>query len=208
MKFSILVPVYNVERYLAECIDSILKQSFKDYEIVLVDDGSTDSSGAICEDYANAYSDKIKVIHKKNQGLISARRVGINEAKGEFCVFVDSDDFVEKDLLETIEQYLCQEGDIDIVMYTFKYYKNGIKYPRSIEIANDGEIWDKERKKELYEKIAFSNIFNSIWTKAIRTSILKSDPTDYTLYYGKNMAEDLLQILYPLTVAKKNYFCC
>ena len=90
MRFSVLVPVYNVENYIEQCLDSILGQTFQDFELVLVDDGSTDRSGIICDEYQTLYPKQIKVIHKENQGLISARRIGIKEATGEFCIFVDS----------------------------------------------------------------------------------------------------------------------
>lgn len=89
MKFSILVPVYNVERYLEECLNSLINQTFKDFEIILVDDGSTDRSGQICDQYQKNYSNvNISVLHKKNEGLVSARRAGIKIAQGEYSVFV------------------------------------------------------------------------------------------------------------------------
>ena len=93
-KISIIVPVYNVEQYLAECIESIKDQSLTDIEIILVDDGSPDNSGAICDDYARK-DDRIRVIHKKNGGLSSARNAGLEVAIGEYIGFVDSDDWVE-----------------------------------------------------------------------------------------------------------------
>ncbi|MBQ6570550.1 MAG: glycosyltransferase family 2 protein [Clostridia bacterium] len=203
MKFSILLPVYNVEEYLEQCLDSILAQKYTDYEVIMVDDGSTDGSAKICDRYAAGHPDNFRVIHKKNEGLISARRVGIKEAKGEFCIFVDSDDFIEDNLLETIDPYLDKEGQTDLLMYSFRYFRNGKKQNRTVVIAPDEKFWQGEGKRELYDKLLFSNMITSIWTKAVRTSLLRDDPTDYTQYYGKNMAEDLLQSLYPLTYARK-----
>ena len=203
MKFSILVPVYNVEQYLEECIQSILNQTFQDFELILVDDGSKDESGLICDKFAKEYPDRIKVVHKENQGLISARRVGIANATGEFCIFVDSDDYVEKNLLAVVKEYTSKEPEIDILLYSFAYCNNQQKLNQFHKIAEDSQVWTGESKKELYEKISCTSDITSIWTKAIRTSILKEDPTDYSLYYDKNMAEDLLQSLYPLTVARK-----
>ena len=98
MKFSILIPVYNVERYLEQCLESVINQTFGDYEVIIVDDGSTDNSSYICDSFAEKYPEKIYVIHKENQGLISARRIAIDKAQGEFCIFVDSDDFIECNL--------------------------------------------------------------------------------------------------------------
>ena len=94
MKFSIIVPVYNVEKYLAQCIDSILMQTFTDYEIILVDDGSADNGGKMCDAYA-AKNKNIKVIHKNNGGLSSARNAGVEIAQGEYILFVDGDDYYD-----------------------------------------------------------------------------------------------------------------
>ena len=206
MKFSILVPVYNVEVYLKQCIESVLAQTYQNYELVLVDDGSTDGSALICDSYVETYPEKIRVIHKQNQGLISARRVGIQNATGDFCVFLDSDDFIESNLLESLNHCLIADGNIDILLYSFYYYRNGNREERKRKVAEDGLYWEGHSKKEVYEKLLFTVDITSIWTKAIRTSILKADETDYTHYYGKNMAEDLLQSLHPVTVAKKVKF--
>ncbi|GIJ97802.1 glycosyl transferase [Capnocytophaga stomatis] len=92
MIFSVIIPVYNVEKYLPECVDSVLQQDFSDYEIILVNDGSTDGSRKICDEYAQKYS-SIKVIHKENGGLSDARNFGVKEARGEYLMFLDSDDF-------------------------------------------------------------------------------------------------------------------
>ena len=100
-KISIIVPVYNVEQYLAECIESIRNQSLTDIEIILVDDGSPDNSGAICDDYARK-DDRIRVIHKKNGGLSSARNAGLEVAIGEYIGFVDSDDWVDGEMYEVL----------------------------------------------------------------------------------------------------------
>lgn len=97
-EISIIVPVYNVDRYLERCLDSIIEQSFKDYEIILVNDGSKDSSGEICNIYANKFNN-IKVIHKENQGLGYARNSGLDIATGKYVMFVDSDDYLEKEFI-------------------------------------------------------------------------------------------------------------
>jgi glycosyltransferase involved in cell wall biosynthesis len=98
---SIIVPVYNVEKYIHECINSILQQSFTDIEVILVDDGSTDSSGRICDEYA-LKDERIKVIHKKNGGLSSARNAGIDAAIGEYIGFVDSDDWIDREMYQQL----------------------------------------------------------------------------------------------------------
>ena len=98
---SIIVPVYNVEEYLKECIDSIINQTYKRIEIILVDDGSTDKSGKICDDYAKI-DKRIKVVHKENGGLSDARNVGISVSSGKYIAFVDSDDWVEKTMYKNV----------------------------------------------------------------------------------------------------------
>ena len=93
MKISVIVPVYNVEQYVGECIESILSQSFYDIELILINDGSKDNSGSMCDEYAKK-DNRIKVIHKKNEGVSIARNIGIKNASGKYIAFVDSDDLV------------------------------------------------------------------------------------------------------------------
>ncbi|MCL1946745.1 MAG: glycosyltransferase [Chitinivibrionia bacterium] len=122
-KISVIIPVYNVERYLERCINSILSQTFTDFECILVDDGSPDSCPAICDEYAER-DKRIKVIHQKNAGTAYARDAGIKSAKGEFLSFVDSDDWIENNALEVLYKKQ-QETDADIVLGNVKYlYKN------------------------------------------------------------------------------------
>ena len=102
---SIIVPVYNVEAYIANCLDSLLSQSYSEYEIITVDDGSTDSSGAICDDYSQKF-ERVVSLHKKNGGLSDARNYGLEHAKGGFIMFVDSDDYVDSDCLEYLYSLL------------------------------------------------------------------------------------------------------
>lgn len=98
---SVVVPVYKVEKYLERCINSVLSQSYKDLEVILVDDGSPDKCGKICDEYAKK-DDRVKVIHKENGGQSSARNIGIQEAKGQYISFIDSDDYLEKNAYETL----------------------------------------------------------------------------------------------------------
>ena len=195
MKFSILVPVYNVEKYIEQCIDSLLSQTYVgEYEIILVDDGSTDSSGDICDKYAEKNPEKIKVVHKKNQGLISARDAGIKEAKGAYCLFVDSDDFAENTLLQVVNQEIENNNNPDIIIYSFQYYDEGNFAKRKVDIPD--KFFAKEEKVFFYEQLINEPTFTSLWTKAVKTDILKNDPTDYSVYYGKNMGEDWLRSIY------------
>ena len=118
MKLSIIVPVYNVEKFLNKCLDSLVGQTMEDYEIILVDDGSKDASGRICDDYAERYPELVRVLHIDNGGQGRARNFGIETARGEYLGFVDSDDWVETDMYPK----LCQRADetgADVVVCDF-----------------------------------------------------------------------------------------
>lgn len=140
MKLSIIVPVYKVEKYLDVCVQSILDQTFTDYELILVDDGSPDSCGEMCEAWAKRDS-RIKVIHKKNGGLSDARNAGIDVAQGEYIGFVDSDDYIKPDMYEVLITNLesCH-ADISICGYV-DIYANGEKHE---SLCRDRFVWNKE----------------------------------------------------------------
>lgn len=135
MKVSIIVPVYKVEQCLARCITSIIDQSFQDYELILVDDGSPDASGKICELFSSKYS-KIKVIHQNNQGLSAARNTGLNIARGEYVTFIDSDDVIHFQYLEILVNEI-ERNHADIAMCDFIRCENFInvecRYKKEIE---------------------------------------------------------------------------
>ena len=119
---SIIVPVYNVEQYLRKCIESIKNQTYTNIEIIIVDDGSTDNSGAICDELKQT-DNRIQVLHKKNGGLSDARNAGLKIAKGEFVGFVDSDDYIKEDMFETLYKLNKEHhSDIAIVSY-YELYK-------------------------------------------------------------------------------------
>ena len=112
IEVSIIIPVYNVEKYLSKCLDSIINQSFKNFELLLIDDGSSDNSGKICDEYA--MNDKrIKVIHKKNEGVSRARNIGIDLSKGRYIMFCDSDDFVKRDWCKKL--YDLQKNNLNSI---------------------------------------------------------------------------------------------
>jgi len=117
MKISIIIPVYNVQKYLPECLDSLLEQTYTDWEALLIDDGSTDESGMICEMYAMRDS-RFRVIHKKNGGAASAKNVGLDHVNGEYVGFIDSDDYVERTWLETVMKIITDKN-AEIVEFNF-----------------------------------------------------------------------------------------
>lgn len=126
-KLSIVVPVYNVERYLRKCVDSLLAQDYSDYEIILVDDGSTDGCGAICDEYVHAFEIgdcklEIRCIHQANAGLSAARNTGIMAAKGEYICFVDSDDYLEPNVLGGLVAQM-ERDNLDVLRYRLQYVR-------------------------------------------------------------------------------------
>lgn len=121
MKISVIIPVYNVEDYIGKCLDSVLRQSYKNIEIVLVNDGSTDNSGKICEKYSDNHSN-IKLINKINGGVSAARNLGIANSTGDYLIFLDSDDYWGKDFLTSIVEKVREDRDIDYIFFRVKYY--------------------------------------------------------------------------------------
>ena len=132
MFFSVIVPVYKVEKYLTACIESILGQTFSDFELILVDDGSPDKCPEICDSYKEKDA-RVKVVHKTNGGLASARRAGIVVAQGDYVLNVDSDDLIENDTLECAYN-IIKETNCEIVSFSYKWVKNGI----TVNVTEDG----------------------------------------------------------------------
>ena len=138
-KISVIVPVYNVEKYLARCIDSILDQSFADFEVILVDDGSPDKSGEICE-YYKAQDNRIVVIHQNNEGQASARNRALDIAKGEYISFIDSDDYVHPDMFSTLIRIIT-ESKSDLVLFGYtKGIEEKVYWERNEQI--DYQTWN------------------------------------------------------------------
>ncbi len=165
---SIIVPVYNVEKYLGRCVDSILSQTFSDFELILVDDGSTDNSGRLCEEYA-AKDKRIRVIHKENGGLSSARNAGIDVAAGKYLGFVDSDDYIDHDMYEYLSGIIEKENaDLAICGYYDCYCGRPIKKNEPYyAILNptdalcavfEGKISGASACNKLYKAEIFNNI--------------------------------------------------
>lgn len=153
MDLSIVVPVYNVEKYLDKCVKSILKQSKKDMEIILVDDGSTDSSGKMCDDFSKM-DERIRTIHKSNGGLTSAWKAGVEFARGKYIGFVDSDDWIDEDMFEKLYE-AAQKNKADMVICGLVYEFENPNIPKRNEssLLNEG-IYDRKKiMEEIYPKL-------------------------------------------------------
>ena len=127
VKFSIIVPIYNAEKYLKECVDSVLLQTFNNYEIVLVNDGSTDNSYEICVEYEKNFKEKIHIYTKKNEGLSATRNFGLSVCSGDYIIFLDSDDFIEPNSLEVFNDIICKKNVEVIAGYASHYTEMGGK---------------------------------------------------------------------------------
>jgi glycosyltransferase involved in cell wall biosynthesis len=201
MLFSVLVPVYNQEKYLSECIESIIRQTETDFELILVDDGSKDSSGRICDEYQNRFPEKIKVIHQENKGSLLARRITISESKGEYCIFVDSDDYIRKDMLEIIKRTI-NETKADLVIFNYLRVTDDGKKLRRAQIFSDTRIFTGENKTVIYERLLKDDSLNNLAIKAFKNELIDMD-FDYDTVGHVNVAEDLLETLPIVTNAKR-----
>lgn len=179
---SVIIPVYNVEKYLCRCLDSVIKQTYKNLEIVLIDDGSTDNSGKICDQYKEK-DNRIKVFHTENKGVSAARNLGIKNTYGKYIIFIDSDDFLD---LNTFEEVLEENCNYDLI--AFSYYK----------LSNNDKIcYDNRKEKETLTKnetlikIMDDRYFQGFtWNKIFKRNII----IENNLFFDENIRinEDLL----------------
>lgn len=170
MFFSIIIPVFNTEQYLSKCLDSILAQSYTDFELLLIDDGSTDCSGKICDEYA-AKDSRITVFHVANGGVSRARNIGIDLANGEWVCFVDSDDWVEIDYLQT---FASISKKMDITFFPFKEVcRDGNEVLRKCEKIRTNERTVIEDSLCSLKYGFFGNVFGWTFNKFFRMSLLK-----------------------------------
>ena len=173
-KISVIVPIYNVEKYLFKCIDSIISQTYTNLEIILVDDGSPDNCSRICDDYS-LKDNRIKVIHKENGGLSDARNVGLDAATGDYVSFIDSDDYINKEFYETLVNLIIKHN-ADIAQCEFlKVYEENINNDNNYKSYND------EKVTILSNNEALNNLYNEnyvntvvVWNKIYKRELFKN----------------------------------
>lgn len=165
-EISIIVPIYNSEKYLEKCIESVLKQEYECYELILIDDGSTDQSGIICDQYAKK-DNRIKVIHKNNSGVSDSRNIGIKRATGKYILFLDSDDWIEGNSLDKIYEAI-NEKELDILIFGYReiYENKNTSKINSYFNSND------DRFEDVILNIS-SNIKGFLFNKLIRKSCIE-----------------------------------
>ena len=205
-KVSIIVPLFNAEKFAKRCIESVLMQTFKNYELILIDDGSKDKTGEICDKYAEKDT-RIKVIHKNNGGVSSARNTGLDMAKGEWITFLDADDWIEPNFLLIVDNN--SNDSIDWIFAQWRtIWDNGLpneinNYEQEILFNNWEEI------KNIWDKMANMDICRCPWGKFFRRSVIESYKLrfDNSLKYGEDTVfnyEYLINIK-GLSLCKKDY---
>lgn len=188
---SIIVPVYNVEKYLEKCVDSIINQTYKNLEIILVDDGSPDNSGKMCDELAKKDS-RIKVYHKENGGLSDARNYGVQKAQGTYVGFVDSDDYIHEKMYEELYKAIKKSGTQIVECGVTRVYKN------SLRPHYEGEDYFLvlDKKEYLKEFLVNKRLYGSAWCKLLHIDLAKKiefpvgkvyEDTFYTLELLKNV---------------------
>jgi len=196
---SVIIPVYNVEQYLPECVESVLKQTYQNLEILLIDDGSTDGSGKLCDEYAKKDS-RVKVIHKENGGVSSARNRGLDIAQGEYITFIDGDDFVAENYVRALYENLKENGsDLAFCKYAF-FNDNAVKastesFPDKISVDINSEVFFQFFSRFISWK---KNIMGSSCRILYRREVI----TNIRFNPQINIAEDLLFVLQVILKSK------
>lgn len=199
-RFSILVPVYNALPHLNDALASILNQSLADYEVVLVDDGSTDGSTEVCDAFAAA-CDNVAVVHQENSGLLLARRVALGRASGDYIVTLDADDVLRSDALERLACVIDRYAP-DIIGFSFARTPDYAVAPeRRLPLAEglyDGGDYSQ------FERVVCQGFLISVWSKCCKREVVDIN-ADYSAHHGLTYAEDLLQLM-PLASAAHSFY--
>lgn len=199
-KFSVVIPVYNVEKYLDQCVKSVLSQTFTDYEIIFIDDGSTDASKTKCDEYAQ-FDDRIKVIHKENGGLSSARNIGLKAANGEYILFLDSDDYWASDEMLAALNDEAENTGADVIVYNYLKLFDRDGTIEKKKFSNVILIGDKSEDVKILLKDALYG--SSACFKCIKTSLIR----DNEVYFEEGkLSEDVEWSARVLILAKR--FAC
>lgn len=202
--FSIIIAVYNVGQYLGECLESLIRQTYTNWEAILVDDGSVDNSALICDAYAEK-DKRIKVFHRPNKGSLLARRFGLYQAEGDYFLLIDSDDFINSNLLSDVNQ-IINMTESDLVIYRFQRF-GGLRKSESPIVFKEGTIIGEggSSKKLIWEKVVSGCELNSLCLKVVKRDCIDYE-IDYERYAFLKFGTDLMQSLAILDRANKIYF--
>lgn len=181
MKYSVIIPVYNVEKYIDRCLKSIISQNYDDLEIIVVDNGSTDSSGSICDTYANEYSN-ISVYHIENHGVGSARNFGLSKARGEFIYFVDSDDYLVGNLFADFADKLVLDMDLAVFSYYNSFEEDLTEKQRTEKSLPFKGNYDKDGFIKIFKELFLSDMLYTVWNKIYRREFLLENNLSFEQY--------------------------
>lgn len=181
MKYSVIIPVYNVEKYINRCLKSILSQRYNDLEIILIDNGSTDRSGSICDIYANEDAN-ISVYHIENHGVGSARNFGLSKARGEFIYFVDSDDYLVGNLFAEFEDKLTPDLDLLVFSYYNSFEQEMTEKNRKKKILPYNGSYDKYDFSKIFKDLFLSDMLYTVWNKLYRREFLIENNISFEQY--------------------------
>lgn len=200
MFFSISIPIYNAEKYLDSCIESVMCQTEQDFELILVDDGSKDNSVAVCKKWAERFPERIRVIEKENTGSLFTRRVCLEASKGDYIYIMDADDsLVDKNMLKKVKDTL-QNSNCDMVFFNcttdMETKSSHYKYPFS-----DGEMFEGESLKKIYDLVLEGSTFNILWNKVFKRTLVDWNE-DYSEYRHVTNGTDAFQMIPILSNAK------
>ncbi len=207
MKLSVIIPVYNVENYLMQCVVSVLQQTYTDLEVILVNDGSTDGSAAICNALAET-DHRIVVIHQKNAGVSAARNVGIRKASGDYLTFVDSDDWIEREMYKTMLETAQAHGNPDVVMCDFMNVLGKEKLKIGSHLRA-GMYKKKEIIKEIYPTLLVTENFGRIPIVSACTCLFQTDfVKKHALFFDEELrySEDYLFMAAVMINAESYYY--
>ena len=198
VEFSIIVPVYQARKYLKRLVNSVLSQDYAAYELILVDDGSSDSSGIICDEFSVKYA-QIKTIHKKNGGVSSARNEGIQKAEGKYLIFLDADDYIDNDFLSDAAT-VVQEKAPDVLVYGYCLETNNGTEKLLPKLNGD---YTQESLSKKFAVFAQESSFNSVCNKVFRADIIRAKQLEFPI---QKIAEDGIFVCQFLQNAKNFYF--
>lgn len=206
MFFSVIVPIYKVEKYLPTCIESVLNQTFSDFELILVDDGSTDSCPAICDGYAEKDS-RIKVVHKKNGGLVSARQAGAEVCQGEYVFNLDGDDSIAPDALQSAYE-IIKETNADIVSFSYSEIKDSQIGKKVDDVLPEGLYEKEDIINKIYPVLLCDenmlSAFYFIWGRAIKRELVR--PVQLSVSTEVSHGEDVCCVVPCFLKAERVYF--
>ena len=181
MKYSVIIPVYNVEKYIDRCLKSVISQNYDDLEIIVIDNGSTDRSGSICDVYANEYAN-ISVYHIENHGVGSARNFGLSKARGEFIYFVDSDDYLVGNLFAEFEDKLVLDLDLAVFSYYNSFEEDLTEKQRTEKSLPFKGNYDKDGFIKIFKELFLSDMLYTVWNKIYRREFLLENNISFEQY--------------------------